>query len=29
MMSGTLTVGAAQFGSRIGDLDANFEEHHR
>jgi N-carbamoylputrescine amidase len=28
-MTSTLTVGAAQFASRIADLDANFEEHHR
>ncbi|MGC9368474.1 MAG: nitrilase-related carbon-nitrogen hydrolase [Paracoccaceae bacterium] len=28
-MSRTLTLAAAQFASRIGDLDANFAEHHR
>ena len=28
-MSATLTLAAAQFASRIGDLDANFAEHHK
>ncbi len=28
-MTGTLTIAAAQFASRIGDLEVNFAEHHR
>ena len=28
-MTATLTIAAAQFASRIGDLEANFAEHHR